>query len=70
MLSYTDTQAQFASAGYNQLFYSEVQTLAYDEATHVSFLTSALTAAGASPVAACTYNFGEYFAGLRRASFH
>ena len=66
MFSFIDTQAQFASAGYNAQFYSEVQTLAYDEATHVSFLTSALTAAGASPVAACTYNFGKYCGNMLR----
>jgi rubrerythrin len=37
------TQDQFASAGYGGMFYQMVQTLAYDEKTHVDFLTSALT---------------------------
>lgn len=52
------TQAQFAAAGYDATFYKNLQEISSDEATHVSFLTSALSGAGASPVAACTYNFG------------
>ncbi|KAM0248519.1 hypothetical protein ACHAQJ_009456 [Trichoderma viride] len=52
------TQADFAKAGYDATFYGNVQKISADESTHVSFLTSALKAAGASPVAACSYSFG------------
>ena len=52
------TQAQFAAAGYPALFYKNLQEISNDETTHVNFLTTALKAAGATPVAACTYNFG------------
>ena len=52
------TQAQFAAAGFDATFYSNLKEVSSDETTHVSFLTAALTKAGAVPVAACTYNFG------------
>ncbi|KAM0482557.1 hypothetical protein ACHAPX_003076 [Trichoderma viride] len=52
------TQADFAKAGYDATFYSNIQKVSEDEKTHVSFLTSALKAAGAAPVEACTYSFG------------
>jgi len=51
------SQADFTNAGYPASIYANLQEIAKDEATHVSFLTSALTAAGASPVAACQYSF-------------
>lgn len=51
------TAAQFTAAGFGGAFYANLQEIAADEATHVSFLTAGLTAAGASPVAACTYDF-------------
>ncbi|KAF2234270.1 hypothetical protein EV356DRAFT_447044 [Viridothelium virens] len=54
------TEKQFCDAGFTEtLFYKNLGEVARDEATHVSFLTSALQAAGATPVAACTYNFGN-----------
>ncbi|KAJ5813658.1 uncharacterized protein N7503_000408 [Penicillium pulvis] len=51
------TQADFVNAGYMDPFYANLMEVASDEQTHVSFLTQALTAAGASPVAACNYTF-------------
>lgn len=44
----------FARAGYPSYVYSRVQELAYDEATHVAFLTGAL---GADATKACKYSF-------------
>jgi len=52
------TLSQFQAAGYDEAFYNNIKEISFDETTHVSFLTSALTAAGASPVAECTYAFG------------
>lgn len=51
------TAAQFAAAGFGGSFYANLQEIAKDEQTHVDFLTAGLTAAGASPVAPCTYKF-------------
>jgi len=36
------TQADFAAHGYDETFYQNLQEIAFDEGTHVSFLTSAL----------------------------
>lgn len=52
------TVEQFAAAGYDSAFYSNLATIAADEAEHVEFLTAALSAAGATPVKECTYAFG------------
>ncbi|KAH8711989.1 ferritin-like domain-containing protein [Phaeosphaeriaceae sp. PMI808] len=64
----------FKKAGFSDKVYNRIKAVSADEAvrtqlysttpnnqkeaTHVSFLTGALTTAGAKPVAACTYNFG------------
>ncbi|KAH9880995.1 hypothetical protein J1614_001488 [Plenodomus biglobosus] len=48
----------FKSAGFTEDTYNKIKTVSSDEATHVEFLTGALKAAGATPVEACTYNFG------------
>lgn len=54
------TEADFSKAGFNgPNFYKNLKEIAADEKTHVSFLTSALKAAGVTPVAACTYDFGN-----------
>lgn len=52
------TVADFKAAGFDEETYARISTISNDESTHVSFLTTALTAAGAKPVAACTYAFG------------
>ncbi|KAL9597227.1 MAG: hypothetical protein Q9219_005270 [cf. Caloplaca sp. 3 TL-2023] len=52
------TESDFAAAGYDSTFYDNLKEVSSDETTHVSFLTAALTKAGAKPVAECTYNFG------------
>jgi len=52
------TQADFAKAGFDATFYSNLKEISSDEITHVSFLTAALTKAGAQPVAECVYDFG------------
>ncbi|OAA66302.1 Ferritin/ribonucleotide reductase-like protein [Cordyceps fumosorosea ARSEF 2679] len=52
------SQQDFQNAGFDATVYSNVKSIASDEAAHVGFLTKALQAAGANPTAACTYNFG------------
>jgi hypothetical protein len=52
------SQADFASAGFDATFYGNLKEISSDETTHVSFLTAALTKAGATPVKECTYAFG------------
>ena len=51
------TESDFAAAGFDSTFYNNLKTVSSDETTHVAFLTAALTKAGASPVAECTYSF-------------
>ncbi|KAF2871614.1 ferritin-like domain-containing protein [Massariosphaeria phaeospora] len=52
------TVEDFKSAGFDEATYNRIKTVSGDEATHVEFLTGALSAAGAKPVEACTYDFG------------
>lgn len=52
------SEAEFIAAGYPAKYYSDLKYIAHDEESHVELLTSALSAAGASPVAACEYEFG------------
>jgi hypothetical protein len=52
------TEADFKAAGFDAEAYNRIKTISSDEATHVSFLSGALTAAGAKPVKECTYAFG------------
>lgn len=51
------SEQDFYHAGFGADYYNNIQLIGSDEDQHVSFLTSALTAAGATPVAPCTYNF-------------
>lgn len=51
------TQAQFAQAGYDADFYSNLTELASQEHTHVTSLTSTLRQLNVTPVAECEYNF-------------
>ncbi|MDI1490831.1 MAG: hypothetical protein OHK93_002036 [Ramalina farinacea] len=51
------TQAQFAQAGFDADFYSNLTELASQEHTHVTSLTSTLRQLNATPVAECEYNF-------------
>jgi len=60
---YRDALAKFSvddfkTAGFSEETYNRIKTISGDEATHVSFLTSGLKAAGATPVDPCTYDFG------------
>ncbi|ORY09219.1 ferritin-like domain-domain-containing protein [Clohesyomyces aquaticus] len=52
------TLKHFEEAGLDETFYKNLNEVSYDETTHVAFLTSALKAANATPVAECTYSFG------------
>lgn len=52
------TQADFAAAGFDATFYTNLKEISADETTHVTFLSGALSAAGATPVKECTYAFG------------
>jgi len=57
---YAQGLANFSQANfpeYDESFYSNLQEIAFDETTHVDFLTAALGVAGAPAVAACTYSF-------------
>lgn len=50
-------ESAFIAAGYSAKYYSDLKYIAHDEEVHVQALTAGLTAAGAKPVAACTYSF-------------
>ncbi|KAI8715256.1 hypothetical protein NCS52_01032900 [Fusarium sp. LHS14.1] len=52
------SEKDFADAGFDSTFYNNIKKVSSDEASHVDFLTKGLKAAGATPVAACTYDFG------------
>lgn len=48
---------EFTAAGFTTMFYDELKYIAHDEEGHVVFLEAGLTAAGATPNAACEYAF-------------
>jgi len=47
----------FSNAGFGEDARQKIQAISDDETAHVNFLTTALTAAGATPVQACNYTF-------------
>ena len=51
------SEADFATAGFPQPFYSNLKTIYADEQVHVSFLSGALTAAGITPTVELQYKF-------------
>jgi len=54
----TYTPSDFQAEGYPATLYNQLKYVTHDEERHVQYLTAGLTAAGAKPVAACTYAFG------------
>ncbi|MCJ1413769.1 hypothetical protein MMC32_000094 [Xylographa parallela] len=53
----TMPESDFLAAGFSSAYYNNLKYISHDEEQHVELLTSALAAAGATPVAACTYKF-------------
>lgn len=51
------TEADFLAAGFTSQYFNNLQFIVSDEEAHVVFLQDAITAAGGTPVSACTYNF-------------
>ncbi|KAL8715546.1 MAG: hypothetical protein Q9220_000882 [cf. Caloplaca sp. 1 TL-2023] len=49
--------ADFTAAGFPASTRDKIKEVSFDETTHVSFLTAALTKAGATPVKECNYSF-------------
>jgi len=52
------SESDFTSAGFDSSVRERIQMISSDEATHVSFLQTALSGLGETPTAACEYNFG------------
>ncbi|KAI1629059.1 ferritin-like domain-containing protein [Exophiala viscosa] len=51
------TEQDFMDAGYSATYYNNLKYISVDEQSHVQLLSSALTAAGVTPNAACSYKF-------------
>ena len=50
-------ESDFTAAGFSTEYYTNLLYVVTDEQDHVELLTSAIAATGATPVAACTYDF-------------
>lgn len=50
-------ESDFLSAGFSANYYTNLKYVVHDEEQHVIALTAAIKGAGATPVAACTYDF-------------
>ncbi|KAI9649018.1 hypothetical protein NHQ30_001584 [Ciborinia camelliae] len=50
-------EQMWLDSNFSSSFYEQLKFIAHDEESHVVFLQSGLTAAGAAPVAACEYKF-------------
>lgn len=59
------TAQDFAAAGFDAAYFTNLQFIAQDEEAHVVVLTQQIEAAGAAPVAACVYNFGAALSDVR-----
>ncbi|KAH8600217.1 ferritin-like domain-containing protein [Bisporella sp. PMI_857] len=53
----TWTLEAFTAQGFSAELYEQLKYVTHDEESHVVYLTAGLKAAGAEPVAPCTYNF-------------
>lgn len=51
------TQADFVAAGFEDPFYTNLKEIYFDEQTHVSFISGALSAAGITPTNELEYTF-------------
>ena len=51
------SKESFIQAGFSESFFTNIGFIAQDEETHVALLSSAISAAGATPVAPCNYQF-------------
>lgn len=51
------SQQDFVNAGFSPLYYQNLLYIVSDEEQHVQLLTSSIAGTGATPVAACTYDF-------------
>ncbi|KAK6544759.1 hypothetical protein TWF694_001442 [Orbilia ellipsospora] len=51
------SEIEFLAAGHSFEYYNNLKYIAHDEEAHVKLLTAGITAAGGTPVEACTYNF-------------
>lgn len=51
------SEQDFVNAGFSAAYYQNLLYIVADEEQHVNLLTTSIAGTGATPVAACTYNF-------------